>query len=63
MDSFRSYKLRTAYKNVQKLGDRLARVDGLIDWEAFRPIMAGLYRSDGPQGGHPNNNIFVTLIG
>ena len=54
MDSFRSYMLRTAYKNVQKLGDRLARVDGLIDWEAFRPIAAGLYRNDGPQGGRPN---------
>lgn len=54
MDSFRSYMLRTAYKNVQKLGDRLARVDALIDWEAFRPIVAGLYKNDGPQGGRPN---------
>jgi len=54
MDSFRSYMLRTVYKNVQKLGDRLTRVDDLIDWEAFRPIVAGLYRNDGPQGGRPN---------
>lgn len=54
MNSFRSYMLRIAYKKVQKLGDRLARVDALIDWEAFRPIVAGLYRNDGPQGGRPN---------
>ncbi len=54
MDSFRSHMLRIAYKKVQKLGDRLARVEGLIDWEAFRPILAGLYRNDGPKGGRPN---------
>lgn len=54
MHSFRSYMLRIAYKEVQRLGDRLARVESLIDWEAFRPIVAGLYRNDGPRGGRPN---------
>jgi IS5 family transposase len=54
MDSFRSYMLRIAYRKVQRLGDRLARMDALIDWEAFRPIVAGLYRNDGPRGGRPN---------
>jgi len=54
MDSFDSYLLRRLYKRFEKLGDRLARVERLIDWEAFRPIVAGLYRNDGPQGGRPN---------
>ena len=54
MDSFRSYLQRDLYKTVEKLGDRLAEVEPLIDWEPFNPIVAGLYTNDGPQGGRPN---------
>ena len=54
MDSFKSYLFRQAYKEVERLGDRLAEVEPLVDWEAFRPILAGLYDNDGPQGGWPN---------
>jgi IS5 family transposase len=54
MTTFRTYILRKAYENVRKNGDRLARVDSLIDWEAFRPIVAGLYDNRGPKGGRPN---------
>ena len=54
MDSFDSYLLRRLYRKVSKLGDRLARVERLIDWEAFRPIAAGLYDNRGPDGGRPN---------
>ncbi|MDH5200372.1 MAG: IS5 family transposase [Candidatus Bathyarchaeota archaeon] len=54
MDSFKSFLFRQAYKEVEKLGDRLAEMEPLIDWEAFRPIIAGLYENDGPQGGRPN---------
>jgi IS5 family transposase len=54
MDSFKSYLLRQAYKDVEKLGDRLAEVELLIDWEKFRPILQGLFDNQGPQGGRPN---------
>jgi len=54
MDSFRSYLLRILYKDVEKLGDRLAEVEPLIDWEAFRPIIRGLYDNRTPKGGRPN---------
>ncbi len=54
MDSFDSYLLRQAYRKVKKLGDRLARVDGLIDWEAFRPIVSGMYANGTERGGRPN---------
>jgi len=54
MDSFRSYLQRDLYKAIEKLGDRLAEVEPLIDWETFKPIVAGLYTNDGPQGGRPN---------
>jgi hypothetical protein len=54
MDFFRTFFLRKAYLNVEKKGDRLAQVEGLLDWEAFRPIVSGLYRNDGVMGGGPN---------
>jgi IS5 family transposase len=54
MDSFRSYMLRIAYQKVAKLGDRLAKADTLIDWEAFRPIIKSLYTNQRSQGGRPN---------
>jgi IS5 family transposase len=54
MDSFRSYLQRDLYKAIEKLGDRLAEVEPLIDWEPFKPIITDLYTNDGPQGGRPN---------
>jgi IS5 family transposase len=54
MDSFRSYMLKKAYEKVRSLGDRLAKVDSLIDWEAFRPIVQGMFHNDTELGGRPN---------
>jgi len=54
MESFGSYLQRDLYKDVEKLGDRLAEVEPLIEGEPFNPIVAGLYTNDGPQGGRPN---------
>ena len=54
MDSFDSYRLQSLYRDIEKLGDRLAEAEPLIDWETFKPIVAGLYTNDGPQGGRPN---------
>jgi len=53
MHSFKTYFMKQSYKNVSKLGDKLAQADG-IDWEAFRPIAQSLYDNDGPSGGRPN---------
>jgi len=54
MDSFKAFILRMAYERYEKLGDRLAEVEFLIDWEAFRPIIASLYHNNGLRGGRPN---------
>jgi len=54
MDSFRSYLQRDLYKAIEKLGDRLAEAEPLIDWTAFKHIITDLYTNDGPQGGRPN---------
>ncbi len=54
MNTFKAYMLKKAYERYQKLGDKLAKIEPLIDWEAFTPIIAGLYHNQGPQGGRPN---------
>ena len=54
MSTFRTYLFKKAYENVRKNGDRLAEVDALIDWEAFRPIITRMYHNNTPLGGRPN---------
>ena len=54
MESFSTYLFRKAYKKIHKLGDRLAKIELLIDWGAFTPIIQPLYDNQGPQGGRPN---------
>jgi len=46
--------LRKAYENVRKNGDKLAEVETLIDWEAFRPIISPMYHNKTSRGGRPN---------
>ncbi len=47
MDHFNAHHLRKAYEEVERLGDRLAMVDRLVDWAAFLPLLQGLNPSDG----------------
>jgi IS5 family transposase len=61
MSTFRTYMLKKAYERYQKLGDKLAQIEPLIDWEAFTPIIAGLYHNQGPQGGRPNIDEVVMM--
>jgi IS5 family transposase len=61
MKSLIDYSLNEEYKKVKKLGDRLAEVDSLIDWEAFRPIVAGMYRNKIERGGRPNIDEVVMI--
>jgi len=61
MNSFKSYILRQAYQNISRHGDRLAKIDQAIDWEAFRPIVKSMYTNDTPRGGRPNNDEVVMV--
>jgi IS5 family transposase len=45
---------KEAYKRVRRLGDKLAEIESLIDWEAFRPIVGKLYENKSERGGRPN---------
>lgn len=46
--------LKKAYENVRKNGDKLAEVEALMDWEAFRPIIAPMFNNKTSWGGRPN---------
>ena len=64
MTSFKAYILREAYKKIQKQGDKLAQIEPLIDWNAFRPIIKAMYHNKTPRGGRPNIDevIMVKLL-
>jgi IS5 family transposase len=59
MSSFESFGLSEAYKRVQKLGDKLADFETLIEWETFRPIPEGMYQNTTEKGGRPNIDVIV----
>ena len=61
MDSFNKHLLKQEYNKLAKLGDRLAKADKLVNWEAFRPIIRDLYRNDSEQGGRPNTDEVVMV--
>jgi IS5 family transposase len=54
METLTDFALREMYRKVKKLGDKLAEIDSLIDWDAFRPIIGSMYNNKTERGGHPN---------
>ena len=54
MRTFVDFGLNEAYKRVAQLGDKLAEIESLLDWEAFRPIVAEMYDNKSERGGRPN---------
>jgi IS5 family transposase len=44
------------YTRVEELGDKLAEIDPLIDWEVFRPIIREMYDNHTEHGGRHNND-------
>jgi transposase, IS5 family len=61
MKSFSDYILDKEYARLEELGDKLAEIDHLIDWEAFRPIIAGMYNNRTERGGRPNIDEVVMM--
>ncbi|MBD3205875.1 IS5 family transposase [Candidatus Bathyarchaeota archaeon] len=54
MSSLAAYFFHQQYKKIFKLGDKLAEVEPLIDWDAFRPVIQPIFDNQGPMGGRPN---------
>ena len=61
MSSFTSLGLQEAYRKVEQLGDRLSEISKLIDWEAFRPRLEGMYNNKTDKGGRPNFDVILML--
>jgi len=61
MDSLTDFSLNEEYKRIQKLGDRLAELSSLIDWEAFRPILGQIFTNNTDRGGRPNVDVIVMI--
>ena len=54
MNSFVSFGIHLACQRLDELGDPLSGLKSSIDWEAFHPIMEGIYDNRTEKGGHPN---------
>ena len=54
MTSLTNFALLEEYKYVERLGDKLAKIESIINWEAFRPIIEGMYDNKSEKGGRPN---------
>jgi len=61
MQPFETFLLQNEYRKLAQIGDRLAKADKVIDWEAFRPIVSDLYRNDTDAGGRPNQDEVVMV--
>ncbi len=61
MASFIDFAFQEEYQRVKRLGDKLAEIDSLIDWEAFRPIVKDIYNNKSEQGGRPNIDEVVMI--
>jgi IS5 family transposase len=61
MKSLIDYSLNEEYTKVERLGDKLAEIDYIIEWEAFRPIVTGMYNNKTEKGGRPNNDEVVMI--
>lgn len=56
MHNLIDFALNEQYKHIRRLGDKLAEVESLIEWEAFRPIISQIYNTHTDQGGRPNTD-------
>jgi IS5 family transposase len=61
MNSLVSFGLYQAYAKLAELGDPLAEVASLLDWEGFRSIEDGLYDNKTEKGGHPNIDCILMI--
>jgi len=59
MKTFTNYVMKNEYARVEKLGDKLAEIDPLINWESFRSLIRSMYDNQTERGGRPNNDEIV----
>jgi hypothetical protein len=45
MRTFIDFAINQEYEEVERRGDKLMKMESLIDWDAFRPILSDLYKN------------------
>ncbi|PKL57683.1 MAG: IS5/IS1182 family transposase [Methanomicrobiales archaeon HGW-Methanomicrobiales-5] len=61
--SLTGFAFNEEYKRFASLGDKLAEINSLINWEAFRPIIGEMYNNKSEKGGRPNvDEIVMTKL-
>ena len=61
MSTFTNFAIQHEYASLAALGDRLGEISGLIDWGAFRPLLADLYTNTEGRGGRPNCDVVLMI--
>jgi hypothetical protein len=51
MELLTYFALNAEYKRAKRLGERLAEIKSVIDWEAFRTIVGEMYDNKSARGG------------
>lgn len=59
--SFAQFMLRESYKKLEGLGDRLPLMERTIEWERFRPFVAGVFRDTKELGGRPHTDEIMVV--
>ncbi len=53
------FDLNKEYKRLQSVGDRLAEIESLINWELFRLILEPIYNNRTASAGKPEADVIV----
>ena len=61
MSTFTNFAIQHEYASLAALGDRLGEISSLIDWDAFRPLLADLYTNTEGRGGRPNCDVVLMI--
>ena len=55
------FAINQEYEEVERRGDKLMKMESLIDWDAFRPILSDLYKNNTSKGGRPNIDVVIMI--
>ena len=61
MSTFTDFAIRCEYASLAALGDRLGEISGLLNWDAFRSLLADPYTNDTGKGGLPNYDVTLMI--
>ena len=59
MKTLTDFALKEEYKRLESVGDKLAEIDSLIDWETFRIILESMYINKTVSGGRSETDVIV----